>query len=309
MTATAPSTGPGAAPSTRPRSGHVDHVRVTFPRIVRSEWIKLRTLRSTLWCLALIIILIVGIGLLVAALVPGTAVTGTTGEKSLQVTVNTAGLGLGQLIAAILGVLVISGEYSTGMIRSTFAAVPSRIPAVIAKVLVLGVTIFVAVLVSVAISAVITAPILSGKGLGSHLSDGDVLLPLLGGAGYVALIALLAFGFGAIIRVSAGGIAAILGLVLVIPGILQAVATLANVTWLSNVVAFLPSQAGAKIYAFNATASATTGLGARRAAEAATTTTTSGIVDLNAWQGLLVLLAWVVAGLIASLILVKRRDA
>jgi ABC-2 type transport system permease protein len=249
----------------------------------------------------------VGITLLVASVIPDTHTTSVSAQKTLQVTVATAGLGLSQLIAAILGVLVISGEYTTGMIRSTFAAVPKRTPAILAKALVLGVTIFVVGLVSIAIGALVTAPILSGKGVPNNLGDADVLRPLLGGAGYLALIGLLAFTFGAIIRVSAGGIAAILGLVLVAPGILQLISSLAQVKWLSNVAAFLPSEAGAKIYAFSATGSHTGTVGGPRAAAAAAST--AGTVDLNAWHGLLVLAAWVVVGLVVSLILAKRRDA
>jgi ABC-2 type transport system permease protein len=309
MTETAPAaaSAPSPSPTPAPTVGHVDRVRVTFPRVVRSEWIKLRTLRSTVWCLALIIVLAAGVSLLVAAVIPSTSAGTAEAQRSLQVTVGTAGLGLAQLIAAILGVLIITGEYSTGMIRSTFAAVPKRIPALLAKALVLAVSTFVVAVVSIAISALTTAPILSGKGLGNHLGDGDVLRPLLGGAVYLMLIAVLAFTFGAIIRVSAGGIAAILGLVLVAPGILQLISSLAQVKWLSNVAAFLPSQAGAKMYAFDATSSSAAALGGRRAVEAAAST--SGTVDLNSWQGLLVVLAWVVVGIIVSLILVKRRDA
>jgi len=106
--------------------------RLTFARILRSEWIKLTSLRSTYWSLALIAVLGIGFSLLLVSFTSG-FVDNAEPDPNGVLTTTTVGVGFGQLIAAVLGVLVISGEYSTGMIRSTLAAVPSRLPVLVAK--------------------------------------------------------------------------------------------------------------------------------------------------------------------------------
>lgn len=271
-------------------------IGVTFPRVVRSEWIKLRTLRSSMWCLALVLLLTIGFGLLLAATVnqPHPGGIPVDSQKQLVVQVATLGVNFTQLVVAVLGVLVISGEYTTGMIRSTFAAVPTRLPALFAKLLVTVVVTFVVGLVAIAVTAIVTAPILSGKGVDVHLFDSDVMLALLGGAGYLALIAALAFSIGAILRNSAGGIASALGLILVVPPILSIISAVTNATWVRNVGAFLPSSAGEKMFA----------IAPKVAAQAP-----ADLVVLNGGEGLLVLVAWVVVLLAIATVLVKRRDA
>ncbi len=280
---------------------------LSFPRVVRSEWIKLRTLRSTVWSFAIIALLTVGFGLLLAATFDNSN-SGTLdldAQNSFAVSVATLGVNFTQLVAAVLGVLIISGEYTTGMIRSTFAAVPTRLPAFFAKVLVLAVSTFVVGLVSIVATAFVTIPILSSKGIEANLLDGGVMRALLGGAGYLTLIAILAFGFGAILRSSAGGIASALGLILVIPPILSIVSALTNATWIHNVSVFLPSDAGSQMFALGG--GAAFGGGPPRAAGA--TEVSSDLLTLDATQGFLVLLAWVVVLLVAAAVLTRRRDA
>jgi len=270
---------------------------VTFPRVVRSEWIKLRTLRSSMWCLALVLLLTIGFGLLLAATVnaPEHGAMPADAQRQLVVQVATLGVNFTQLVVAVLGVLVISGEYTTGMIRSTFAAVPTRLPALFAKLLVMVVVTFVVGLVAIVVTAVVTAPILDGKGVHFHLFDSDVMLALLGGAGYLALIAALAFGVGAILRNSAGGIASALGLILVVPAILSIISRITNAIWIQNVAAFLPSSAGEKMFAL--------------AHSGAAPSAASDVITLTGGSGLLVLVAWVVVFLAIAAVLVKRRDA
>lgn len=291
-TTTAPAT---HVPSTPTNTG------VTFARVVRSEWIKLRTLRSTVWCFGIIALLTIGFGLLLAFTFSGPqgGTMDTESQKGLAVQVATLGVNFTQLVAAVLGVLIISGEYSTGMIRSTFAAVPARLPALFAKVLVLAATTFVVALVSIGVTALVTMPILSGKGIESHLSDPGVLWALLGGAGYLALIAVMSLAFGAILRSSAGGIASALGLLLVVPPVLSIVSALTNAHWIQNVSAFLPSSAGGKMYSL-AQSTTAQGMGPQVPA---------GIVTLDGIQGLLVVLAWIAVLLAAAAVLLKRRDA
>ncbi|HEY0373319.1 MAG TPA: ABC transporter permease subunit [Amnibacterium sp.] len=291
MTATA--TGP------RPSSLHL-----TIPRVVRSEWIKLRTLRSTWWCAAAIVVLSVLFALLIASFVNRDgAVLPTVQQDDTTVRVITVGTNFTQLIAAVLGVLVISGEYGTGMIRSTFAAVPTRLPAVLAKLAVLAVSMFVLGLVAAALALAASAGLLAGHHITPHVTDPSVWMPIVGSAVYLSLVAVLAFAVGALLRNTAGGIATALGLLLVLPIIVGIAGALIQATWIENVGAVLPSAAGAQLYAYAAPAvTGAAGPGSRLAAPAAD-------IVLNGWGGLGVTLAWIAAALVPALILVRRRDA
>lgn len=265
--------------------------------IIRAEWIKLRTVRSTLWCYGLLILLIVGVGLLVAALSDfgGLPVTGDA-ARSLVVSLSTGGLNVAVLIVAVLGSLIITGEYSTGMIRSTFAAVPQRTGAIAAKAAVLASTTFVATSVGIWLAALVTWPILEGKGVEVQLTDPSVFMPMLGGAVYVTMIALLAFGFGTMLRSTAGALATVLGLIMVAPLILQLLAALTQAEWVANVYALLPQIAGGSLFTF-------AGENALQAPAQ------EGVITLNGWGAFGVLAAWDAIVLAAALVLVKRRDA
>jgi ABC-2 type transport system permease protein len=275
--------------------------------IVRSEWIKLRTVRSTLWCYGLLIVLVVGVGTLIASLAnfgdggfSGGAPLGNgtiTGDAagSIVVGLNTAGLNIAVLIVAVLGSLIITGEYSTGMIRSTFTAAPKRTGALTAKGIILAVTAFAATTVGVWLSALITWPILSAKHIDVALGDPAVFLPLLGGAVYITMIALLAFGFGTILRSTAGSLATVLGLMLVAPIILELLSALTGARWVAHVSELLPQNAGSYLFAYDG-------------ASVFGPSNTDGWIT-NGWQGFGVLVAWNLVVLAIALIRVKRRDA
>lgn len=275
--------------------------RLTGGGILRSEWIKLRTVRSTLWCFGILILLIVGIGLLIASF-SDVGEGGLDGDaaRSLVVTLSTAGLNVAVLIAAVLGALIITGEYSTGMIRSTFTAAPHRTGAFTAKAVVLAVSSFVATEIGVWLAALTTWPILSGRGVDVQLGDPSVFMPLLGGGVYVMMIALLAFGIGAILRSTAGALATVIGILLVAPVILSILAALTQADWIATVNAVLPQNAGAELFAYAATTPAPPTPGPAPVA--------SGL-DLDGWGGFGVLAAWDAVVLVIALVLVKRRDA
>lgn len=281
---------PATAGATRADS----RIHLNFPRVVRSEWIKFRTLRSTVWTLATTIVLMVGISLLfawgVTSSMGGEAgpddFTGLTGAN-----VVTGGYFFGQLTLAVLGVLVISGEYSTGMIRSTLAAVPTRLPALWAKGIVLAITSFLVSLIAIGISTLATQAMLEPVGLAVDLSDPEAVRILVGTALYLTAIALLAFGFGSLLRHSAAALAAVLGLLLVVENVFL----LIPLDFFREVSPFLPSTAGsqlmmpqAQIDMMSATATATV---------------------LTPWQGFGVLVAWVTVLLVTAAVLMRRRDA
>ncbi|MDP9026689.1 MAG: ABC transporter permease [Actinomycetota bacterium] len=275
---------------------------LTFGGVLRSEWIKLRTVRSTLWCYALIVLLTIGLALLIAGVqrtAPGATPTATpvtlsaAAQQAAWIRDATLGINFSQLVIAVLGALVITGEYGTGMIRSSFAAVPSRLPVVIAKTLVFGVTTFIVSLFSLVVGALVILPVLQGHSITPNLGDGAAWLALIGGAGYLALVGVIALGIGLLVRSSAAGIAASVGLLLVVPIILRVVASVTSAVWPGNVASFLPSEAGGTLFAYPVTAPAAA----------------SGVVVLDSWASLAVLVGWAVLMLVVGCVMVKRRDA
>jgi ABC-2 type transport system permease protein len=275
--------------------------RLSFGGILRSEWIKLVSLRSTVWCYVILVALTVGLGVLIATIISTSdqpEVTGMVSAEAAQSTwlsMSTAGVGFSQLVIAVLGALVITGEYATGMIRSTFAAVPRRLPALLGKVLVFGFVTFVVALVALVATALLVVPILGLADLEIDIADSAVWLGLVGSAGFVALVGLMSLGIGAIIRNSAAAIAGALGLLLVVPTILQLLGALTQAEWAFNAAAFLPSSAGSQISSYP------------REPVDLPPEIFQPIV-LEPVQALLVLLAWAVVPLIVGAVLVKRRD-
>jgi len=182
------------------------------------------------------------------------------------------------------------------MIRSTLTAVPSRLPALFGKIVVFGVVTFIISLVAIVLSALLSAPLLANNGIEVDFSDGAYWAALVGAAGFLALSGILATAVGTIVRNSAGAIAIVLGLVLVLPTIVQVFALITTAEWVANLGAFLPSNAGARMYAY--------------VSETAVVDPFAlGGLVLEPWQGALVLLGWVTALLVLASVLLKRRDA
>lgn len=279
------------ATTTAPLSG------VSFIGILHSEWIKLMSLRSTIWCYSILVFLTIGIALLFggAISVEGMGLDSFS-QQALAVQGATVGVGMSQLVIAVLGALVITGEYGTGMIRSTLTAVPTRLPALFGKIVVFGVVTFVVSLVSLVLAALLTAPLLAANGITADLSDPGYWSAIVGAAGYLALSGIFATAIGTIVRSSAGAIAIVLGVVLVLPTITQVFAFITMQEWVVNLNALLPSNAGSRMFAYVGDAQAVDPLGL------------GGIV-LEPWQGGLVLLAWVIGLLALASVLLKRRDA
>jgi ABC-2 type transport system permease protein len=260
--------------------------RLTTGGILRSEWIKLRTVRSTVWSYAIIILVSFGIALLLATTINFEGAPPAELQNSIVLDAATFGIYFGQLVVGVLGVLTISGEYSTGMIRSTLTAVPKRLPALAAKALVLFVTTFVVGLISVFGSLLIALPLLDGHGVRPDFGDGTLIGNLVLAAVYLGLVAVFALGLGTILRSSAGGIAATLGTILLLPTILNLIASLTRAEWATNLMPYLFSSAGGGMYTPAAAGAA-----------------------LDQGQNALVVLAWVAVSLVVGALLLKRRDA
>ncbi len=267
---------------------------LAFPRLVRSEWIKFRSIRSTAWCFAILVVLTIGLAAAVGALLdPPPAGAPQEAVDQQMVLINTVGVGFTALVVAVLGVLIITGEYTTGQVRSTFTADPGRLGAVFAKVAVLAVATFVVSAVATWIGVAVSVLVRPGNGAAADIADPSVFMPVLGSSVYVTMLALLAFAIGLLVRSSAGGIAITLGLLLVVPTILGIVGGLLQLQWVNDVATFLPDQAGTALFTYSAP-------GAEPA-------TTEGVV-LNGWGGFGVLAAWVVVVGGIALASTKSRD-
>jgi len=257
---------------------------LSFGGELRSEWIKLRTVRSTIWSYATVIVISLGMSALMSAALDLAGREIPAAEQATFLSQPAIfGVFFGQLVVAVLGVLAISGEYSTGMIRSSITAVPRRLPMLAAKAVVLFVCTFVVGLISTVGSYLVAMPILAGQGITASLADPDLLLPLLGGALYLALVAVFALGVGAILRSSAGGIAASLGILLLLPIVLSMIPA----QWLADLLPYLISNAGLAFFGLNGFTS----------------------VALETWQNILIVLGWVAVSLAGAAVLLKRRDA
>jgi ABC-2 type transport system permease protein len=282
-----------------PPSSTVRVRKVTFGRLLHSEWIKLWSLRSTWWTLGSTVVILVGFAFLMAiiARLVESQMADLSAEEQAAAggevyftapLVITGGYDFAALVVAVLGAMLITGEYSTGMIRSTFTAAPHRLGAYFAKAAVLAGVTTALVTVSLGLAWLLTYPILEPNGITVDWADADQVRQLYGTVLYTLLVALFALGVGTLIRHTAGAIFTVVAIFLVIP-IIFSIATFAasQVSWVLDVNKFLPSVAGAAITP-----------GAAQIPEV-----------LDPWVGFGVLAAYTAAVLTAGAISLKTRDA
>lgn len=227
-----------ASNSSRP-AGTEHALRVTQARVVRSEWTKFRSLRSTLYTVLLAVTLMIGLGALISAVAAsqprGLDAGATAASTSLT------GTFFAQLSIGVLGVLLITGEYSTGMIRASLAVVPKRLPVLWAKLAVCAGAVFVTMLASSLVALEVGQAVLSGKHLSVGLFDSGVLRSVVGAALYLTVAAVTALALGALLRNTAAAISTFVALFFVIPPLTQ----LLPASWTDHFVQYLPSNAGA----------------------------------------------------------------
>ena len=257
--------------------------RVTQARVFVSEWTKLRSVRSTRWSLLAAVVLTVGIAVLATAVVrnhwPSMSAGDRAGFQPLEL--NLAGIQIAQLAIGVLGVLVITAEYSTGMIRASMAAVPKRLPVLWGKAGVFGLTTLVLMIPSALIAFFAGQAILSGGGL-PHLalSDSGVARAVIGAGLYLAVVGLFGLGIGAIVRNTAGGIAAFAAIMFVLPPLMNVLPS----SWNNAASPYLPLAAGQSIMAI------------------------SGTDHLSPWTGFALFCGYTLAALAVAAVLLKRRD-
>ena len=252
---------------------------------LRAEWTKLRTVRSTMWTLLVTVALTVGLGALICSarvsrwnrLDPGERLHFDPTAFSLN------GLFLAQLAIGVLGVLVMTSEYATGQIRATLGATPQRLVVLAAKVLV-----FAAVTAVVGLLACVAAfgagqAIFTAKHVGTSLRDLTVARAVVGGALYLTALGLLGVGLGAIFRRTAAAITALVGLLLIVPILVNFLPS----PWNDDVARFLPGDAGRQIIRV----------------------IPPGGNVLSPWAGFVVLCAYSAVAIGVGAVLLLRRDA
>ncbi len=255
-----------------------------FPDVLGSEWTKLRTVRSTYWTLLAAAVAMIGLSVIVCAVYVAQYATLSVKDKATfdPITSSLAGGFLAQLAIAVLGVLVVTSEYSSGMIRATFAAVPQRLTVLAAKAAVFAGVTFVVSTVACFVAFFVGQAILSTKHIGVSLGAPDALRVVIGSGLYLAVLGLLALGLGTIIRRTAGAIAAVFGLIFVLPSLALLLPSSMDV-----VQKFLPSNAG----------QALVGAGTR------------GTNELSPWVGFGVFCIYAIAALVIAGSSLVRRDA
>jgi ABC-2 type transport system permease protein len=283
MTTTSPPA-PAAMPAAVPAPIH----HVGFGHTMLAEWTKIRSVRSTVWTLLLFLIITIGFTALFTWLTeshwtgPHAAARDATVAGNPVGFILGAGIGLGQLTICVLGVLVITTEYSTGVIRSSLLAVPKRLTMLAAKVAVFAILIVIVSEIVAFVCFFLGSSILHSK-VAVTLSDQNVLRAVVGAGLYLAVLGVFALAVGSLIRHTAAGITTVIGVVLVLPilsGLLPS-------SWGAHINAYLPEQAGSLVYSAHHT---------------------SGQL-LSAWQGFGVFCLWTAVLLAAGAYLLQRRDA
>ncbi|HEY5361467.1 MAG TPA: ABC transporter permease subunit [Streptosporangiaceae bacterium] len=273
-----------AAPAVRPASLPAATGQAGIPGALRSEFTKIRSTRSTYWTLLALVVVTVGFGALASwgaashakGLGPGFDPT----QRSL------GGLYIGQLIIAVLGALAITSEYSTGMIRTSLTAMPRRGTVFAAKAVVFATIAFVTGLITSFAAFFLGQALMSGQHINATLGQPDVLRAVIGGALFLTICGLLAFGIGMILRHTAGAITASIGLLFV----LSILVNFLPQSWQADINKWMPTIAGSQIWATRASAD-------------------GGAPMFSAWTGLAVFAGYAAIAVIAGVILFRRRDA
>jgi ABC-2 type transport system permease protein len=261
--------------------------RAGFGHLLIAEWTKIRSVRSTLWTLAIFVVLTLGLCALFTWLTVHQIQTGHAGRGGAILRDPVAfilgtGLSFGQLAICVLGALTITTEYSTGVIRASLLAVPRRIPMLIAKAVVFAALVFVVAEIAMFASFFIGKPLLHPLTTVS-LSQPGVTRAVIGAGLYLTVLGLFALSIGLLIRHTAGAIAIVIALVLVVPPLLS---LLDNYYWGHHIHAWYPTVAGSYITADHQQANQL----------------------LSPWQGFAVFCGWTALLLIVGAYLLRRRD-
>jgi hypothetical protein len=256
----------------------------TLWHVLKSEWTKFWSVRSTPWTLLILFVATVGFSML-ASWGTSTNLSKMSPVDRAQLDVvytAMAGIALGQLAIAVLGALIVTTEYSTGGIKATLTAVPNRMRVLLAKGIVLAVVAFVVGLLTTFAAFFVSMPFWTSKHLEAHLGDPGVLRAVIGAALYIVASGLFGFALGALLRHTAGAITAAVGLLFVVPPLMG----LLPGHWGHTISKYFTSNAGSHV---------------------------SSVVQVpgtvSPWVGYLTITIWWVVPLIAGAWLMQTRDA
>jgi ABC-type transport system involved in multi-copper enzyme maturation permease subunit len=254
--------------------------------LLRSEWTKLRTVRSTMWTLGITVVLGVGVSVLATAETRAHWLTTSPANRQGFDPISTSLIGvfIGQFAIGVLGVLVMSSEYGTGTIRATLSAAPRRLLVLVAKAIVFGVVALVVAEVVSFLAFFVGQALLTAPAPHATLGSPGAWRAVVGSGLYVGVLGLFSLGLATIIRHTAGAISAFVGILLVLPLIVQALPS--SIEY--DVRRFLPDRIGAQI--LNGPANGFPGA-------------------FSPWIGLLILWGYAVALLVIGGVLLVRRDA
>jgi ABC-2 type transport system permease protein len=255
-----------------------------FSDVLRSEWTKARSVPSTMWTVLVVTVLGIGLSALISAVAANHYAKSSLSDRLTwdPTSISNAGFGIAQLAIGVLGILLITSEYSSGSIRSTLAAVPRRGRLLAAKGVVILVLSFVVVEILAFVAFLIGQALISGHAPTASLGQAGVVRALIGAGLYGALLGMMGLALGTIIRSAAGAIAVLVAILYVLPGIAAALPASIEHT----VQEYWPTQAGSQI---------------------ATVVRTSN--TLSPWVGFAVFLLFVAILSGVAITLLNRRDA
>ncbi|MEV7686679.1 ABC transporter permease [Streptomyces bungoensis] len=259
--------------------------RVTGPRVLRAEWAKLWSLRSTWITLGLALLFLVAFGIIASTRfnsLTGSARMPRDFARSTALSLSLFGTNFAQLALGVLGVLVTAGEYSTGLIRSTLTAVPRRLPVLWSKAAVFGLVALVTGTLGAFTAFLFGSRIVAGTSAAMGFTHAGVVRSLLGAGLYLGLVGVIGTALGALLRSVAAGVAVLVAAFMLIPGLM----TLLPSTWQNDISPYLPSHAGESLF-----------------------TLTPDPTVLSPRSGLLVFLAWTALSLTAAAYRLLRSDA
>jgi ABC-2 type transport system permease protein len=265
------------------REPSLSGLKVTQARVIRSEWTKFRSLRSTKITLIVALILTIGVGALISAVTAAHWTRLDPGDRASFNAVVTSldGVRISQLAVGVLGVLLISGEYATGMIRASLTAVPKRLPVLWAKIAVFAGVVGAASIASTFISFFLGQSLLSSEHLQVTISSPGALRMVIAAGIYLLLVGIIGMALGGALRNTAAGISSLVALFFVIPPILELLPS----SWSNDIGPYLPANAGEAFWGRPDTH------------------------HLSPWAGLAVLCAWTLAAVAAAALRLTQRDA
>lgn len=275
-----------------PATADLSRAHVTWGRVLRSEWTKFVSIRSSYVLLAAAILVLVGLWTVIAL---GFSEAAQSGELTLaERAFNPTAVGLrtsivlAQLIVGVLGVTTVTAEYSTGMIRATMAAVPARMPVLLAKAfLVFAVTVAVT-LPSILAAFFLGNALLAPAGMELPIGDRGVVRALVGASLYLGGVAVFGNIIGWLLRSAAGSIATLVGVIILLPVMLP----LIPLDWVETVSEFLPSVVGQEIFRLSGLFDELT-----------------RTVDIDPWTGFAIFAGYALVGLAVAGWVLHRRDA